>query len=130
MIEYGSNILNSIAGFYSAGDKETFDDKITELGKRFSWLEGQLTGEIYFSGENFSLVDATFGPVFRYFDLFDQIGDFGILNNRPKISAWRTALAHRASVRHAVVAEYPELLQEFVQNRGSYLSQLLEKPPG
>ncbi len=130
MIEYGSSILNSIAGFYSAGDKERFDKKITELDKRFSWLEGQLTGKIYFSGENFSLVDATFGPVFRYFDLFDQIGDFAILNNRPKISAWRTALAQRASVRHAVVVEYPELLQEFVQNRGSYLSQLLEKSRG
>ncbi len=125
MIEFGSSILNSIAGFYSAGDKQAFDTKVVELGKRFSWLENRLTGETYFSGENFSLVDATFGPVFRYFDLFDQISDFGILSDKPKISAWRTALAQRASVRNAVVAEYPELLREFVKKRGSYLSQLL-----
>lgn len=124
-IEFGSSILNSIAGFYSAGDKKAFDAKVAELTQRFQWLENKLDGGAYFSGENFSLVDTTFGPVFRYFDLFDQIGDFGILSDKPKISTWRKALAKRTSVRNAVVAEYPELLRAFVKNRASYLSELL-----
>ena len=127
MIEFGSSILNSIAGLYSARDKQAFDVRVIELGQRFSWLEGRLAGTMYFSGKNFSLVDATFGPVFRYFDLFDQIGDFGILSEKPKISAWRKRLAQRASVRNAVVAQYPELLRQFVIKRKSYLSQLLEQ---
>ena len=127
MIEFGSSILNSIAGLYSAGDRQAFDKKVAELTQRFQWLEGRLKDAPYFSGESFSLVDATFGPVFRYFDLFDQIEDFGILSDKPKIAAWRNAVAKRTSVRNAVVTQYPELLHAFVKKRASYLSQLLEQ---
>jgi glutathione S-transferase len=124
-IEFGSSILNSIAGFYSAGDIQSFEIKVTELAQRFSWLETQLCDDAFFAGDKFSLVDATFGPVFRYFDLFDQIDDFGILNDKPKISAWRKALAQRASIQNAVAQEYPDLLRAFVEKRASYLSKLL-----
>ena len=50
----------------------------------------------WFDGEKFSLVDAVFGPVFRYFDMFDEIGDFGILAGKPKVARWRKSLAERA----------------------------------
>ena len=66
----------------------------------------------WFDGERFSLVDAVFGPVFRYFDAFDRIGDFGILSDLPKVAAWRRALASRATVQAAVAPEYPALLWE------------------
>jgi len=124
-IEFGSSILSSIAGLYSARDKKAFMAKAEELTQRFTWLDGQLSDGPFFAGKKFSLVDATFGPVFRYFDLFDQIGDFGILADKPKLVAWRNTLANRASVQQAVTQEYPELLHAFVKNRGSYLSKLL-----
>ena len=60
----------------------------------------------WFDGERFSLVDTVFGPVFRYFDAFDRIGDFGILSDLPKVAAWRRALASRATVQAAVAPEY------------------------
>ena len=80
----------------------------------------------WFDGERFSLVDAVFGPVFRYFDAFDRIGDFGILSGLPKVAAWRRALASRATVQAAVAPEYPALLWEFLRTRGSHLSRLME----
>lgn len=126
-IEVGSNILNTISGLYSASNKHKFDAKVAELTQRFTWLESQLGDGPLFSGEDFSLVDATFGPIFRYFDLFDQIDDFGILTDKPKITAWRHALAERPSVKNAVAKEYPELLRAFVEQRLSYLSGLLRQ---
>jgi len=54
------------------------------------------------SGARFSLVDAVFGPVFRHFDAFDRIGDFGILSGLPTVAAWRQALASCATVQAAV----------------------------
>src|SRR6185312_836330 len=50
------------------------------------------------------LVDAVFGPVFRYFDVFDEIGDFRILTGKPKLARWRGTLAARPSVKSAVGA--------------------------
>jgi glutathione S-transferase len=80
----------------------------------------------WFDGERFSLVDAVFGPVFRYFDAFDHIGKFGLLIGLPKIAAWRAALAARPSVQRAVSPEYPALLWEFYRTRSSHLSRLME----
>jgi len=81
----------------------------------------------WFDGARFSLVDAVFGPVFRYFDAFDRIGDFGILGDLPKTAAWREALAARPSIKGAVAPEYPALLWEFLRARKSHLSRLIDQ---
>ena len=65
-----------------------------------------------------------FGPVFRYFDVFDQIADFGILSEKPKLKRWRDSLAARPSVRTAVSTDYPALLRDFLDRRNSWLSML------
>jgi glutathione S-transferase len=44
----------------------------------------------------------------------------------PKIRAWRTALQNRPSVQQAVVADYPQRLQAFLEQRHSYLSTLIQ----
>lgn len=54
-IEFGSAVLNDIAGFYSASDEETFDKKIAALRDKFVRLESQLGARPYFTGERFSL---------------------------------------------------------------------------
>ena len=122
-IEFGSAVLNDIAGFYAAKDEATFRVKAEQLEQKFARLE-QRVGAPWFDGDEFSLVDAVFGPVFRYFDVFDEIGDFGILANKPKLAQWRKHLAGRASVRSAVSADYPALLRDFIDKRQSWLSQL------
>ena len=123
-IEFGSAILNDIAGFYAAKDEAAFKAKTAQLEQRFARLEARITASPWFDGENFSLVDAVFGPVFRYFDVFDDIADFGILANKPKLARWRRSLATRPSVRSAVSADYPALLRDFIERRQSWLSQL------
>jgi glutathione S-transferase len=124
-IEFGSAILNDIAGLYGAPDEAAFSIKVAALRAKFVRVESRLKGP-WFDGERFSLVDAVFGPVFRYVDAFDRIGDFGILSGLPKVAAWRRALAARASIQAAVAPEYPALLWEFLRKRGSHLSRLME----
>jgi glutathione S-transferase len=123
-IEFGSAVLTDIAGFYSAPDETTFNAKTSQLAQRFARLEVRVAAAPWFDGENFSLVDAVFAPVFRYFDVFDDIADFGILAGKPKLARWRGALAARPSVRSAVRSDYPALLRDFVERRRSWLSQL------
>jgi len=123
-IEFGSAVLSDIAGFYAAKDEATFKTKVAQLEQKFARLEARLAAAPWFDGKKFSLVDAVFGPVFRYFDAFDEIGDFGILANKPKLAEWRENLAARTSVRGAVGADYPALLRDFIDRRQSWLSQL------
>src|SRR5712675_2259988 len=126
-IEFGSALLNDIAGFYAAPDEATFKAKTIQLEQRFARLEARVAASPWFDGEGFSLVDAVFGPVFRYFDVFDEIADFGILASKPKLARWRKALAARASVRSAVSTDYPALLRDFIERRNSWLSGLQAK---
>jgi glutathione S-transferase len=123
-IEFGSAVLNDIAGLYSASDEAAFKAKSTQLEGRFARLEARVAASPWFDGEKFSLVDAVFGPVFRYFDVFDDIGEFGILENQPKLARWRESLAARPSVKSAVSSEYPALLHDFLKRRNSWISQL------
>jgi glutathione S-transferase len=123
-IEFGSAVLNDVAGFYAAPDGATFKTRMLQLERRFAWLEARVAASPWFDGESFSLVDAAFGPVFRYFDVFDEIANFGILAGKPKLARWRKTLASRPSVRTAVSADYPALLREFLKRRHSWLSGL------
>src|SRR6195952_541310 len=123
-IEFGSTVLSDIAGFYAAPDETAFAVKTAQLEARFARLERCVAASPWFDGGEFSLVDAVFGPVFRYFDVFDCIADFGILAGKPKLARWRKNLAQRPSVRSAVSADYPALLRDFIDRRKSWLSGL------
>jgi glutathione S-transferase len=127
-IEFGSTVLNDIAGLYAAPDAATFRAKADLLATRFARIEEELGDGPWFAGVHFSLVDAVFGPVFRYFDTFDTIGDFGILTGKPKVAAWRRRLAARPSVAGAVSLDYPARLAAFLRARGSYISSLIPEP--
>ncbi len=124
-IEFGSSILAKIAGFYSAPDIVSFTTKQQELIDSFQLLEKNLTRSPYFAGESFSMIDAVYAPIFRYFVMFENYKDFGFFSHTPQVRAWRDVLLQRPSVQQAVSEDYPVLLQEFLQRKDSYLSRLI-----
>ena len=67
---------------------ETFEAKREALTTRFAAVERELGVGPWFAGEGFSLVDAVFGPIFRYFDVFEAIADIGVFAATPKVRAW------------------------------------------
>ncbi|MBI5721508.1 MAG: glutathione S-transferase family protein [Burkholderiales bacterium] len=125
-VEFASQVLNGIAAFYGAADEAALQQRARELRARFEQLELVLGDGPWFAGERFGLVDAAFAPVFRYFDVFDALGDFGFWPGLPKVQAWRQALAARPSVAQAAAPAYPALLRDFLRRRGSALSGRVE----
>jgi glutathione S-transferase len=127
-IEFGSQVLNGIGALYNAPDENGFREQAARLHDHFRHLEDVLDPDgPYFAGAKFSLVDATFGPVFRYFDIFDRIGDFGVFDGLEKVQAWRRELAARRSVQKAVGPAYPADLLAFLKRRKSWVSMLVER---
>lgn len=122
-VEVASSVLNSIGAFYNAADEASLGQRTREIRARFEQLEAELGGGPFFAGARFGIVDAAFAPVFRYFDVFDTIDDFGFFVGLDRVSAWRDQLARQPSVRAAVHAEYPELLRAFLLARRSALSR-------
>lgn len=127
-IEFGSVVLNGIARLYNAGAQAAFEQECDGLYACFERLEAELSARRsrpFFQGDRFTLVDAVFGPVFRYFDVFEARARLRLLDGLPRIEAWRVALAERPSVRGAVDDDYPELLAAFLRNRKAYISGLV-----
>ena len=116
-IEFASSVLNDIAGLYGAGDPAVFEAKRGTLRAKFERLEARLAGGPFFDGATFSLVDAAFAPVFRYWDVFDEIAAFGTFDGLGKVRAWRRALATRDSVRLAAAPDYAARLHAFLRAR-------------
>jgi glutathione S-transferase len=126
-MEFGSALLATIAGCYTAPDAASLDRHAQLLEARMQQLESVLSGAgPWFDGENFAMVDAVYAPVFRYFDAFERIetlGEAGVFGRWPRVQRWREALAARPSVRAAVRPDYPERLLAFLASRGSELSR-------
>ena len=124
---FTSAILNNIASLYNAKDKASFRNIHTEIQGKLQFIEKELTDIPFFSGDKFHLIDAVYGPIFRYFEVFDSFAELNTFAHLPKCQLWRKALSQHKSVQKAVAEDYPALLTQFLINRDSYISQLI--PP-
>ena len=124
-MEFGSSILADIWVVETTKDPVAFEQKLAILKDKFARIEAELSEGPYFSGHGFTIVDAVFAPVFRYFDVFDQIADLGTFDGLPKTLAWRQALAERPSVKHAVVPDYHERLRAFLKRHAGQITRQL-----
>jgi len=123
-MEFGSTILGELWGLETTTDPKVFESKRQAVAGKFARVEEALGEGPFFAGTQFSLVDAVFAPIFRYFDVFDRVIDLSIFTDTPKVRAWRQQLAARPSVRSAVGEDYPELLYAFLVRHDAHLLKL------
>lgn len=127
-VEFASATLNTIGKVYVAPDRLRFEEACEELLDRMGHLEPEILGP-WFGGSQFSLVDAAFGPVMRYLEVFGSRGGPDFFSGSPVARRWSKRLLERLSVQSAVSADYPDLLVEFVRKRNSYLAGMLQDAP-
>lgn len=123
-VEFGSSVLNTLWAFYSAADDQALEEKRGALRRQFEQVEAALDADgPWFAGLRFGIVDAVFAPVFRYFDVFEALGEPVLFDGLPRVQRWRAALAQRPSVRQAVLPDYAQRLTQFLLEGGSELSR-------
>jgi glutathione S-transferase len=130
-IEFGSSMLATVGAFYAAPDAVALQRQREQLLGRFGQLEAALDPQgPWFAGDRFTLVDAVFATVFRYFDTFEAIGEEGWFDATPRLRSWRAAIAQRPSVREAVLPDYPQRLRQFLLARDGELSRRIMASEG
>jgi glutathione S-transferase len=123
-MEFGSTILSELWGLETTGDPAVFETKRKAVAAKFAQVEKTLGAGPFFVATDFTLVDAVFAPIFRYFDVFDQLIDLSVFAETPKVRAWRKALVQRPSVRTAVGPDYPQLLHAFLVRHDAHMLKL------
>lgn len=121
-IEVGSSILADIWVVETTKDAEAYRVKMASIRQKFERVEVELRDGPYFSGGSFRIVDAVFAPVFRYFDVFEELAPLELFKSLPRVTAWRAALHDRPSVRNAVVEDYADRLRAFVRKYDGVLA--------
>jgi glutathione S-transferase len=118
-IEFGSELLMTQFRFVMSQDKNNYDTNLKELQEKLQRLENVLSGGSFFNGEQFSLVDTAYAPLFMRLELIRKWANVEF--NLPKIQRWSAALLAKESVQKSVVDEFPELFQMRLKNANSYL---------
>jgi len=120
-IEFATQTFAEGWQFLHARDSQVADAKRASFRERLAKLESEVTAGPYFAGAAFGMVDAVYAPLFRYFELIDPSATQQIFDGLPRVSAWREALAVRASVRNAVAEDYASRFQAHLHQQGALL---------
>ena len=124
-IEFASNMLGNLYMMKMSKDGENFTRYRDQLVSQLDRVEKRLGDGPWFNGDEFSLADTAFAPLFRQ----DSVADYRLSvidpETMPKIEAWSRRLLALPAVRESVVDEFEDLYLEAMKKNGSYsLSQL------
>lgn len=119
-MEYGSQVLGDLWKFGTARNAEEHQAAVSAVRAKFARLDEQIAGP-WFAGEEFSYVDAVFGPAFRQIDAIETVRSTGLLAEFLKLAAWRRSLAERPSIRDAVPADFVDRYLDLVRKMDSYV---------
>jgi len=126
-IEFSSPCLGDSFNLSIAESKEKFEQTMTDLNNRFDRLEVILKNEPYFNGEKFSLVDASYAPLFHRLHCMNELNPGLFLPDRhAKINRWKDRLLQERSVIDSTVSNFTELYRELLWTRHGYISTFLD----
>jgi glutathione S-transferase len=122
-IEYASNMLGTGYMMKLAQDKESYEKYRSELLSQLQRIENQLADGPWFNGDQFSLADTAFAPLFMH----DAVADyrFSVIDaeSLPKVSAWSKRLLAMPAVKQSVVADFDAIYLNAIEKSGSYCWQ-------
>lgn len=121
-IELSASMLGNLWQFLNASEQAIADSKRTLFRGQLERIESELSSGPYFSGAKFSMVDAVYAPIFRYFSIIDASMTERIFEGLPRASAWKTALAERESVKAAVSSDFEERFNFHLRQQSAILS--------
>lgn len=83
-------------------------------------IEAALGGGPWFAGNDFSLVDASFAPIWMRLRLIEEAAPLGLLEGLPRTAAWSAALLALPAVTGSVDADFPERFGARIVASGGY----------
>jgi glutathione S-transferase len=118
-IEVSSELMMLLRPMFFSSDRKELAEAEEELWQMLARVEEALPGGSTFRGEDFSLVDAAFAPLFMRLLMIRGLRDSRRWSGLAKTREWANALLARPEVRDSVVPEFREKLAHFLKSHGS-----------
>jgi len=119
-IEFASNMLGNLYMMKMSKDEDRFNKYRDLLVSQFRRVEKHLGDGPWFNGDEFSLADTAFAPLFRQNSVADNKLSVLDPESMPRVAAWAQRLLALPEVRDSVVDEFEDLYLSAMQKNGSY----------
>jgi glutathione S-transferase len=119
-IEFASNMLGNLYMMKMSKDEERYNKYRDSLVSQFHRIEERLGDGPWFNGEEFSLADTAFAPLFQQNSVAGNKLSVLDPESMPKVNAWAQRLLALPEVRDSVVDEFEDLYLEVMQKNESY----------
>ena len=119
-IEFASTALGNLYMMKMSKDEENYTRYRGQLVDLLQRVEQRLGEGPWFNGEQFSLADTAFAPLFRQDCVADNQLSVIDPKSMPKVAAWARRLLALPEVRNSVVEEFEDLYLQAMQKNGSY----------
>lgn len=119
-IEFASNMLGNLYMMKMSKDEERYNKYRDVLVSQLERVEKRLGDGPWFNGEEFSLADTAFAPLFRQNSVADN--KLSVIDpvTMPRVNAWAQRLLALPEVRDSVVDEFEDLYIAAMQKNDSY----------
>jgi glutathione S-transferase len=126
-IEFASAVLTSIFRFSIAETDEAYSDSRQELDIKWQTVEDTISDGPFFSGNDFSLVDAAYAPALHNCTILESLTGEDFFRGMPKIRKWRDKLLSRDTVRNAIGEENAGQVTQSLAARNSVAGRLAKE---
>ncbi len=125
-MEFGNECLMNGFNLIIQADKDGYNQQLDALLKKLDQLEQQISSDAYFNGDQISLVDLSFAPLFQRLQFIDDVSA-GIIDTarHPKVTAWSQNLFNLPIMQASAVPELKQLYTGMMKMRNGYLSTLI-----
>ena len=119
-VEFASNMLCNLYMMKMSKDEERYLHYRKQLEDQLQRVEKRLGDGPWFNGDEFSLADTAFAPLFRQDSVAQNQLSVIDAATTPKVAAWAERLLALPEVRDSVVDEFEDLYIASLQKNGSY----------
>lgn len=125
-IEFGTNLTLAFSGFIHSQDEESWQAKLQSVKKQFSCLENKLGNGPYFNGEDFSLVDIAYAPLFMRTDLLNLGDVLYPASDYPKVTRWAEKLLTIPELPNSVANDFEDVFKSHLKEKAAYAAGKME----
>ena len=122
-IEFASDMLGNSYMMKTASDKASYEKYRDMLVSKLHRVEDRLGDGPWFNGEQFTLADTAFAPLFMHNAVANNRFSLIDAKTMPKVAAWSKRLLELPAVKNSVVPEFEELYLKNLEKANSYLWQ-------
>lgn len=125
-IAFGGELFMLSHQLIHAANEETYREKLATLTGRLAQIEAVHSGDAFFNGSEFNLIDAAYAPLLMRVDLILQNTGVDILSECLKLKQWSNNLLNIKAIEDSVVEEFAELYLGMLKNSNGHLVTLLK----